>query len=58
MIKLYCFKLFRKSDNGLIFESENMQDYKLTDYIDKYNDYWLKDLFYYKIEEKGTITYI
>lgn len=58
MEKLYVFKLYTKSDDALVFESENMQEYKLIDYIDRYNNYFLKDMLYYKICEIGTITKI
>ncbi len=58
MEKYYTFKLYTKSDNRLVFESENMKEYKLTDYIDRYNNYFLKDMLYYKIVEVGTITRI
>lgn len=57
-IKYYCFKLYTKSDKKLVFESENITEYKLIDYIDKYNNYYLKELLYYKIDEVGEITKI
>lgn len=58
MEKMYCFKMFTKSDNKLIFESENFKEYKIADYVDMYNNYFLKELCYYKIDEVGTINYI
>ena len=58
MEKLYCFKLFTKSENKKVFESENVKYYKILDLIENYNNYYLKELLYYKIEEIGSITYI
>lgn len=56
--KVYCFRVFTKSEDKLFFESENIKEYKLNDYIDVFNNYFLKELLYYRIDEVGSITKI
>lgn len=58
MVDLYCFELYTSSDNKKVFESENIQYHKILDLIESYNNYYLKELLYYKIKKIGTITKI
>lgn len=58
MEKLYSFKMYRVDDDTCVFESENVKAYKIKELVDAYWDFFLRDCFYYKIKEVGTITYI
>lgn len=58
MEKLYSFKLYRVDDDVCVYESQNIKYYKIKELIDAYWDFFLRDYFYYKIKEVGTVTYI
>lgn len=56
--KMYCFRMYRVDDDTCVFESENVKEYRLKEFINAYWEFFLKELFYYRIDEVGTITRI